>query len=683
MSDIPGPERWPERLARRSFVVGIAGLPLWWLLGLVAVVPFGIAACMAWDLWTRRQVVRPPLLGWWLLFLLWVLLGLGTLWAAAPGAAGDGGGGRLLVFGYRFGWYVACTVVLVWICNTSVRRMPDRAVRRLFAWIFVVTTVGGVLGVLAPDLVVTTLVERVLPSGLRSNAFVHSLVSAETADVQEVLGEPEPRPKAPFPFTNTWGSVLTLSLVFFVAAAAGLRWRWRWVAFVVLAVAAVPVVLSLNRGLWLALAAGAVGLVVLLALRGRLPALAALVALVVVGGVVLYGTPLGETIGLRIENPHSNDRRGQLLIASVESVTSGSPIVGFGGTRDVEGTFSSIAGGATPDCPACGVPPLGTQGQLWNILFAQGWLGLLFFLTFFVLALARTWRCRTTNEAIASFVVGAFLLQLATYDTLGLPMLMVMVALGPAWREQLDAVARVATLRAPRTVDVVVVAVTGVLGAGAGAAVAVGEESQVTSTVTVALTATPTYLDPGAPLDWQDLQATTNVELPEAATVDTEAALLRSERTLRRAGLQVDMPVAALRAAISVSAPPLSSVLDVTATTSLGRDPRAVALAVTRSYLTERHRYLEDRRTDLMAQLREELASIDVADAGWSVTQRQLRDSINHLTTHRAEVGRVIRAGQGRPAKSGRDVGVTTGLGLGLLCGIMIRRGSARGGSRR
>ena len=98
-------------------------------------------------------------------------------------------------------------------------------------------------------------------------------------------------------------------------------------------------------------------------------------------------------------------------------MSRGSPVVGFGSTRDVEGTFTSIAGGATPSCPACGVPPLGTQGQLWLVLFSQGWIGTLFFLTFFVLALRRTWRCRTVDQTVTTFVVGIFLLQLSVYDT--------------------------------------------------------------------------------------------------------------------------------------------------------------------------------------------------------------------------------------------------------------------------
>src|SRR5690606_10865637 len=104
----------------------------------------------------------PCHIGWWLLFLLWVTLGAATLWEAAPGAVDDGGGGRALVFGYRFGWYVACTIVLVWLVNTPARQLPDRVVHRVLAAVFCVAVLGGLLGLLAPELTISTLAERVL-----------------------------------------------------------------------------------------------------------------------------------------------------------------------------------------------------------------------------------------------------------------------------------------------------------------------------------------------------------------------------------------------------------------------------------------------------------------------------------------------------------------------------------------
>lgn len=649
-------------------MIGIAGLPVWWLLGFASIVPLALAVPLAWDLRRRRRVSLPPYAGWWLLFLIWVTLGIGTLWAAAPGAVDDGGAGRLLVFGYRLAWYVSCTVLLVWIGNTPADRLPDRVVHRVLAWVFVVAVAGGILGLLLPELAITTLAERLLPGGLRSNGFVSTLVSAETADVQKVLGDPEPRPKAPFPFTNTWGSVISLTLVFFVATVAARRSRLRWAAAPVLVAAAVPIVLSLNRGLWLALGVGAVGLLVMLALRRHHLALGALVMIVVLGGVLVTSTSLGDTISARLENPHSNERRSQLLVATVDSMTRGSPVVGFGSTRDVAGTFTSIAGGATPSCPACGVPPLGTQGQLWLVLFSQGWIGTLFFLAFFVLALRRTWRCRTPNQTVATFVLVIFLLQLTVYDTLGLPMMIVMAAVALAWREEQSG----STLRLPPARTLVAAGAVGLIGAMVGAGLTRGEDRHVASTVTVALTPSPTYLDVGDVA--READSGTLVRPPHPATIDTEAALLRSERAMERAGKRAGLAPAALRADIRVAAPPLSTVLDVTVTTTRNHDPAGAALAVAQEYLAERSRFLETRRTDLIARLGERLAAVDPADPAWAATRTYLRAAIDHLTTHRPEVGSVIRVGPPDAVGVERGVPATSGAAIGGLVALAFLR---------
>ena len=168
------------------------GLPVWWALGLGGLAPILLAVPMAAQLLRARPVRLPAGFGWWLLFLAWVVLGLAVLWVDAPGAVpGQGGGSRLLVFGLRLSWYVACTVALLWVTNLDRLEVPDRTIHRLVAVLFVVATAGGLLGVLAPTLEFRSAVELVLPGGIRGNPFVTSLVHPETADVQHVLGVPE------------------------------------------------------------------------------------------------------------------------------------------------------------------------------------------------------------------------------------------------------------------------------------------------------------------------------------------------------------------------------------------------------------------------------------------------------------------------------------------------------------
>src|SRR5581483_3267658 len=128
---------------------------------------------------------------------------------------------------------------------------------RLLAWLFVVTVAGGLLGVVAGRFQFSSPVELLLPNHLRSNAFVQSLVHPAAAQLMDVLGHESPRPAAPWGYTNTWGNDFCLLVGWFVVAAfsrsgsAGGSARIRRVlAAGVLAVAVVPVVYSLNRGLW-------------------------------------------------------------------------------------------------------------------------------------------------------------------------------------------------------------------------------------------------------------------------------------------------------------------------------------------------------------------------------------------------------------------------------------------------
>jgi hypothetical protein len=156
----------------------------------------------------------------------------------------------------------------------------------------------------------------------------------------------------------------------------------------------------------------------------------------IIGVIVFFASPLAGIVQQRMEHQHSNDRREQLATETIRSVVTGSPILGFGSTRDVQGTFASIAGGSTPDCPACGVPPLGTQGQFWLVLFSQGLVGVAlfcaFFLRRFVAHIQDPWPVAIAGCCVLLF----FGLELPIYDTLGAPLVTVMISLGLMARRQ-------------------------------------------------------------------------------------------------------------------------------------------------------------------------------------------------------------------------------------------------------
>jgi hypothetical protein len=645
----------------------VLGFPLWWVLGLSELAPLALAVPMAAQLLRRRTIHLPGGFGWWLLFLGWVLLGVTLLWVDAPSAVPGGGSGRLMVFAFRLAWYVACTIVLLWVANLDRLAVPDRTVHTLVAGLFVIAAAGGLLGVLAPELEFRSAIEYVLPGGIRSNGFVSSIVHPETADVQEVLGSSSPRPKAPFPYTNTWGSCISLTLVFLVAAV----WRspkLRLAALGVVGVAAVPIAYSLNRGLWMAIALAAAAALMLLVLR-RSPAQAAMaLVLAAIAAMVIWVSPLGDLARERVEHQHSNDRRGALLTETVSSVSQGSPLVGFGSTRDVQGSFESIAGGATPDCPACGVPPLGTQGHLWLVLFSQGWLGLAFFLIFVVLALIRSVRCRTVNEAICTFVVGIFLIQLAIYDTLGLPLMIVMIAIGLVARERIGPrTATVSALTRDLRRGAPTVAALAVAGAVAGTVLVAGTAgSAYAAQVSVAVTPAPVYLDTG------ETEATTIRRRTDDITLDTEVALLLSRNALSEVSTETGIDQSEIRSMIGVSAVANTHVLEIEIVAPSSSDADRVANSLARSYLQVRRQYLDQRRDHLLVRLGNELRTLPGFDASARVARRDLSDSITRLRFSRPEIGGVVRREPAVPKPPSLVVGTAGGFGVGLLVGLVL-----------
>lgn len=414
------------------------GFPLWWALGLATAIFPLMSVPMAYELIKRRTVRAPRGIGAWLLFVGWMLLGITMLWADAPGAVpGGGGAGRLMIFGYRAAMYISATIVLLYIVNSDRRLLPTTRVLRLMGVMFVVTTLGGVLGLVAPGFEFRSPMELLLPQSVATNEFVNSMIHPAAAEVQSVLGYAQARPIAPFAFTNSWGSNLSLYLPFFCLAWLGKEAGWRRIlAPLVLLAALAPVVYSLNRGLWAALAFGAAYITIRMAFQGRVWAVQLVGAAALSGVIAVVATPLGDIVTQRLETPHSNARRSQLATETMYAVAVGSPVLGFGSTRDVQGSFASIAGGATPDCPACEVPPYGTQGQLWLVVFSQGLVGLALFVFFFARRFFVHWRDPSPLAIAGCCVLLFFGMQIFIYDTLGAPMVTVMIAIGLLARDR-------------------------------------------------------------------------------------------------------------------------------------------------------------------------------------------------------------------------------------------------------
>lgn len=666
------PPHWPLSLT-------IIGFPLWWAFGLSTLVPIAMSLVMADQLLRKRRLVLPVGFTLWVLFLAWLAMGVFVLFADAPGAEPGGGPSRLLVFGYRLAWYLTATIVLVWIANMRESELSTRLVHQLLGFMFVVAAFGGLVGVLMPHLEWTSPLEMVLPPGIRANGLVRSIAHPAVADIQNVLGRPEPRPKAPFPFANTWGSNLSLSLPFFLVAwfVEGKRWQ-RYAAPVVLVTASIPVVFSLNRGLWASLVLGVVGLVVLQVRKGRVAPIAITALLLVVVSIAFFASPLATILQERLANPHSNDRRSELLSRTITSTIEGSPVVGFGSTRDVQGSFASIAGAATPDCSACGVPPLGTQGHLWGVIFSQGLVGAALFLGFFGVAAARCWRCRTTTETLCAFVLAFLALQLLVYDTLGMPVLTVMIAIGLVTREHV----RTGVGRSPQMMMPAlrrlrawwpVLLVLSLVGAAGGAVVASAAPVYHSTRVSILLAQPPVYLAAvGVSGDGTDDSTQGDV------TIDTEAALLISRQSLSRVvGSRDTDGLNDLRDRVRVTAVPNTSVLAFSVRARDAGTSRATARKLANSYLLTRRAYLSNRRDQALALLRERLAELRPGASRRAAEQTaasrdRLEQGVTTILLTPVNAGQVIRVREPAVVRRQVEIPVTTGAALGLAVGVLL-----------
>lgn len=415
---------WPLKAA-------LLGFPLWWVLGLTSVVLLVAALVMGAQILQRGRLRVPAGFGIWLLFLGWMAAGVTMLWAHAPGTEDETGLLRLLPFLYRVLWYLAVTVAMLYPLAFSTRQLPALEVARWLGWMFVFVALGGLAGVLVPRFELTSPMELLLPGARQPGSFLNALVHPAVSSSSEFLGYEQPRPMAPFAFPNAWGNNAGLLLPFFVYSWLKSPHRWQRVAVpVTLGLFLLPLVYSLNRGLWIGVGLIAVYVALALARNGHFAGLWALTVVGVALAVVLVVSPLWSTVTLRIETPHSNDRRGTVAEVVTATTWSGSPLLGFGSTRKVEGNFASIAATGTADCDQCSAPPLGTQGFLWRLIFTTGFVGAGLFVTFLALQWVRHAARRDAMSVLGCLTITLSAFFFLVYDSLEAPMFVLGLAVG-------------------------------------------------------------------------------------------------------------------------------------------------------------------------------------------------------------------------------------------------------------
>ncbi|MEU6999619.1 hypothetical protein [Nonomuraea sp. NPDC046570] len=420
------------REGRAAWPIGalLIGYPLWWALGFGGLAVIVVAVPMTVVLWRRRPIRVPHGFGLWLLLLAGYLLSAFMLAETPAGTYGELGAGRLAGYAMRLALYVSLLVMVLYLGNLTERELPQLRLVRMLGVLFVTTVAGGLLGVFFPSFAFTAPLERVLPDWIGGNSFVQNLIHPTAAQMQKVLGHASPRPEAPFEWANAWGSNLSILLIWFVVG----WWvygdaRRRAAAVVLIALAAIPVVYSLNRGLWIGLGLAAVYLMARVAGRTRLTICLAGAA----GALAFTLSPLAGLVGQRIDSPHSNDIRAFTVTATVQAATE-SPFIGFGNTRNAMGNHRTVTTGKTQWCGECGHPPLGSDGQLWLLVITQGFVGAVLYVAFFAGAVRRHWADRSPIGLAGVLVMILVLFYMFVYDGLVTPLSLYLISFALLWR---------------------------------------------------------------------------------------------------------------------------------------------------------------------------------------------------------------------------------------------------------
>ncbi|MFI7026588.1 O-antigen ligase family protein [Micromonospora sp. NPDC049900] len=352
----------PPRLPLWPLIAMFGLVPIWWLAGFFYLGWPLLGALLFVLLVTRGRVPLPPATGIWLLFLAIVLVSVTQLQSPVS----------LLTFALRLGFYLTAVVVGVYVYTVARERPDQTAVLVPLCAFWFGLVVLGWLGVVIPRFEMTTPVEVLLPGGVAGTPFINDMVHLSTAEYSIRSLNPIFRPAAPFAYTNNYGSAYAITLPCVVAFTM-LRRRGllRWALLASLPLSLAPAFLTLNRAMFLSLGAGLAVLGLRAALRGNVRVAASIVGVVLVGGLVTLFIPVTELIGNRVESSDTNTDRLSLYSEVLRRVGD-SPWLGYGAPVNVD-TVSADA-------------PIGTQGQLWMVLFSHGVPALLCFLAWFVVA---------------------------------------------------------------------------------------------------------------------------------------------------------------------------------------------------------------------------------------------------------------------------------------------------------
>jgi O-Antigen ligase len=350
-------------------------LPLWWLLGLSFFMWPLIALPLVYPMFRRGELRVPRRFGIWLLFIGWMIASGVEL--SSPS--------RMIAWSWRLSFYLSATMIFLWIYNTSRERLPTRTIINALAAYWVIVIIGGWIGVLFPSIQFESPAEHIFPHSLLNNTYFYAHVHLQFAQLQHFLGFAEGRPQTFFAYTNAWGSTTAMLTPIGIAALAANPGRtWGRVLKVTGAASIVPMVFSLDRGLWLSLGAGLVYAAIRFGALRDMRRVAKVVGAVLVVGVLIAVSPLGGLVSGRFQHKTGDTSRLARDQAAQSQIAS-SPVLGYGAPQQAIGVTHTKKS-------------VGTESEIFLLLYSHGVPALFLFAGFMTYTVVRTAKTRARSS---------------------------------------------------------------------------------------------------------------------------------------------------------------------------------------------------------------------------------------------------------------------------------------------
>jgi hypothetical protein len=371
----PGPEapprrRWLPNRATWPLWIMTAGMPVMFLVGF-----HGLCFPLAAVVLGARILKHPKTIFPWaclplFLFVVWATL---SITVVPPHS--------WLMWLYRWLLFAGTLAVMVWVANVDRKTLPTQQVVDWMAWLWITTIAFGYVSQLLPDFTTPSLTTLAFgPAGKID--FIARITQWQMADDQHFMALHYIRPAAPWAATNSWGAAIGMLTPFFIQSwLMGVDRRRRQIGLLLLLAGAFPILVSANRGMWIALVVGFVYFTARRTMRGKYSALIVLLIATACVGAAMVATPAGKMVADRIEGSGDSDATRSHLYKDAWDGAKASPLIGNGHPKDT--TYYKTS------------PPVGTHGLLWYLMFINGFPGLFLFLGWLAVEIVVSGRVRT------------------------------------------------------------------------------------------------------------------------------------------------------------------------------------------------------------------------------------------------------------------------------------------------